>query len=186
MDAGILVPLDGTRFAEAALPAALQLARTLDLSLGLVTVWESMLPLFDATDQLVAWEREAHVARHRYMTDTAVRLEELSGKPVSVKYLVGRPGEVLPPLAEPNGLKVVVMATHGRGPVLRASLGSVADQVVRKGSAPVLLIRPEEDSPDVELTPAPPFQRILVPLDGSDLAETALQRSLLFSKAESV
>jgi nucleotide-binding universal stress UspA family protein len=50
----------------------------------------------------------------------------------------------------------------------------------------VLLIRPDEETPEVELAPAPPFRRVVVPLDGSELAETALQRSLLFRDARSV
>jgi nucleotide-binding universal stress UspA family protein len=43
----------------------------------------------------------------------------------------------------------------------------------------VLLVRPEEEPPEVALEPGSPFRRILVPLDGSELAESALQRSLL-------
>jgi nucleotide-binding universal stress UspA family protein len=186
VNAAIVVPLDGTRFAEAAIPDALQLARRLDLSLGLVTVWQPLLPLFDPSSALEVWERDAYEARRRYVTDLAGRLEEVSGKPVSVECLLGRPAEVLTSLTERDGLQLVVMATHGRGPVLRASLGSVADQVVRNGKAPVLLIRPEEEAPEVELAPSPPYRRILVPLDGSDLAETALQRSLLFKEGEPV
>jgi nucleotide-binding universal stress UspA family protein len=119
------------------------------------------------------------------MAGVAKQLEALS-VPVSVKYVRGRPSEVLPSLAEPENAQLVVMATHGRGPLMRAGLGSVADQVVRKGTVPVLLIRPDEDSPEIELEPSPPLLRVLVPLDGSELAEMALQRTLLGAPSERV
>jgi nucleotide-binding universal stress UspA family protein len=184
MKTGIMVPLDGTPHAEAAIPLALRLAVRDGLPLQLVTVWEPLLPLYDVSGALESWERDAHAGRHQYMADMASRLGDFV--PVSVKYVKGRPSEVLPSLAEPGFTQLVVMATHGRGPLMRAGLGSVADQVVRKGTVPVLLTRPGEDPPQVELAPAPPFVRVLVPLDGSDLAEMALQRSLLGAATESI
>jgi nucleotide-binding universal stress UspA family protein len=186
MKPAIMVPLDGSAFAEAAIGPAIRLAERDGLSIQLVTVWAPILPLYEVSGQLETWEREAHARHHVYMGDMATKLEEVSGRPVSVKFVKGRPAEVLPTLAEPDKVKLVVMATHARGPVARASLGSVADQVVRKGSVPVMLIRPEEDVPLTQLAPAPPFRRVLVPLDGSDLAETALQRSLLSGDAASI
>jgi nucleotide-binding universal stress UspA family protein len=175
---GIMVPLDGTSFAEAALPAAMYLARRDAVPLQLVTVWQPMLPLYDTTGWIEAFDREKHAERHRYMAEIARKVEAVSGVPVSVKYMKGRPGELLPPLPEQNGLDLVVMATHGYGPIARSSLGSVADQMIRKGTAPVLLVRPD-DSPEVELKPAAPIRKILVPLDGSELAEKALQKPVL-------
>jgi nucleotide-binding universal stress UspA family protein len=182
---GIVVPLDGTRFAEAALPLALGLAKRDGLPLQLVTVWEPVLPLYDVSGQLEAWERDRQAERRRYLADLSSCLEGL-GATVSLKYLDGRPSEVLPPFASPENARLVVMATHGRSPLARAGLGSVADQVVRRGSVPVLLIRPDEDSPEVELAPAGPLRRVLVPLDGSELAEAALQRSLLAGPSGSI
>ena len=179
MKRGILVPLDGTRFAEAALPAAIYLSRRDGVPLELVTVWQPMLPLYDTSGELEAWERQLHAERHRYMAEVARRVEKAIGRSVSVKYFRGRPGEVLPPLADADRVDLVVMASHGRGQLMRAALGSVADEMARKGSAPVLLVRPEEETPEVPLEPLSPFRRILVPLDGSELAESALQRSLL-------
>lgn len=174
----IMVPLDGTRFAEAALPAALHLARRDDRPIMLVTVWQPTLPLYD-TGWLKQWESESSAQRYVYMAGIRHKVEEASGKPVSVEYLEGRPGDLLPPLPAAKGVSLVVMATHGRGAVARASLGSVADQMVRKGTAPVVLVRPDEAEPEVEIKPAGPFRRILVPLDGSEVSEKALQKSML-------
>jgi nucleotide-binding universal stress UspA family protein len=181
---GIMVPLDGSRFAEAALPLAMELARRDGVPLQLVTVWEPVLPLYDPSGWLEQWERERHGERHKYMLEVAKSIEEASGCPVSVEYLKGRPGEVLPPLAELNGLDLVVMSTHARGPIAKATLGSVADHMVRKGTAPVLLVRPDETGSGAAHAYRP--RRILVPLDGSELAERALQESMLKGSGEDV
>ena len=69
--------------------------------------------------------------------------------------------------------EMVVLMTHGRGGVDRLIWGSVAEQVVRNGHVPVLLVRPWEH-PVPELTPEHPGWRVLVHLDGTKLAETSL------------
>jgi nucleotide-binding universal stress UspA family protein len=71
---------------------------------------------------------------------------------------------------------LVVMATHGLGPLSRFWLGSVADALVRTANVPLLLLRPSEQPPPVAV--APSFRHIMIPLDGSDLAEQALEPAL--------
>jgi nucleotide-binding universal stress UspA family protein len=61
------------------------------------------------------------------------------------------------------------MTTHGRGPLSRFWLGSVATELVQCSPVPVLLVRPKEGLPDLAADPAP--RRILIPLDGSPLGE---------------
>jgi len=70
----------------------------------------------------------------------------------------------------------VVMATHGRGALSRFWLGSVTDRLVRRATAPVLLVRPQQGTPD--LTHEQMIHHILVPLDGSALAEQALAHAV--------
>jgi nucleotide-binding universal stress UspA family protein len=67
---------------------------------------------------------------------------------------------------------LVVMTTHGRGPFSRFWLGSVADEFLRRAPVPVLLVRPQETKPDLGREPA--LRHVLVPLDGSPLAEQIL------------
>ena len=62
------------------------------------------------------------------------------------------------------------MTTHGRGALGRWAFGSVADAVTRTSPVPVFVIRPREGDTDI----APIIQRVVVPLDGSPLAEEAL------------
>jgi nucleotide-binding universal stress UspA family protein len=64
------------------------------------------------------------------------------------------------------------MTTHGRGPLSRFWLGSVADEFIRKTSVPVLLVRPKEGT--LDLSQEPVVRRVLIPLDGSGLAEQIL------------
>jgi nucleotide-binding universal stress UspA family protein len=68
---------------------------------------------------------------------------------------------------------LIVMTSHGRGPLSRAFLGSVADELMRRATAPVLLLRPQEKPQGAgqEL----PLRRLLIPLDGSALARHALE-----------
>jgi nucleotide-binding universal stress UspA family protein len=89
--------------------------------------------------------------------------------PFHTRILSGPPVRTLHEWILKEGVDQVVMTTHGRGGLERLWLGSVADGLVRHVPAPVLLWRPGREA--VDLTERPSFQRILVPLDGSELAE---------------
>src|SRR5262249_4169463 len=65
---------------------------------------------------------------------------------------------------------LIVMTTHGHGPLARFWLGSVADELVRHAPVPILLVHPQEIQPK-----EPEVRRILVSLDGSALAEAMLK-----------
>ena len=188
MHNGIMVPLDGTRFAEAALPLAMGLARRDGVALRLVTAQEPLLPLIEQTHAESPWlgvsKQQECEERWRYMANMLRTVSAASGLKVTVEYLDGRPEEVLPRFARENHLDLVVMSTRARGPFMRTWLGSVADRMVRMGNTPVLLVRPdagrsEGAQPSRALVPAIPFRRILVPLDGSEVAEAALQKEVL-------
>jgi nucleotide-binding universal stress UspA family protein len=77
--------------------------------------------------------------------------------------------EILGRYANENAIDLIVMTTHGRGGLSRAWLGSVADSLIRHAHVPVLL-HPSSSGP-----PGPfLFQRILIPLDGSERAECVI------------
>jgi nucleotide-binding universal stress UspA family protein len=171
----ILVPLDGTPFAEQALPWALCLARpggaTLDLVRGHV--------LYALTQPAAAWapfdpvaEADCKQEERAYLDTVARRLT--GAAPVSVRRTLmdGLETDGVLKRVEDGRADLVVMATHGRGPLGRFFLGSVADVLVRETSVPVLLVRPRGPAPD--LLPGPVAANVLVPLDGSRLAEQAL------------
>lgn len=192
----VLVPLDGSGFAETALPTALTLARRVGATIHLVTVREP-LPSYARRE----WDDEIHGAAERYLSAVT---ERLGSQEVEATWKVasGPVADTLVDLGEEIGADVAVMTTHGRGPLSRAWLGSVADAFVRHASYPVLLLRPEEKEEVEEPLPgalpssgpraagaveaAPPFRRVLVPLDGSDLAETILEPVLELTGTEGV
>jgi nucleotide-binding universal stress UspA family protein len=107
-----------------------------------------------------------------YLDGVVKRLTEIVPVPVSRALVEGPVAEALHDHAASATADLVLMATHGRGSLSRLWLGSVADKLVRCLPMPMLLIRPQEQAPDFTLDRA--FQHILVPLDGSELAEQAL------------
>ena len=83
--------------------------------------------------------------------------------------------------ATESGVDLVVMTTQGRGPVARFWLGSVADRLLRQLAIPILFVRPQEV--DADLTQEPKFGRMLIPLDGSQLAEQILEPGMALATA---
>lgn len=164
----ILVPLDGSTFAEAALPLALALTRKTNAKLHLVSVVEP-IPAFAYAE----WEPAALDWSTKYLDSVAERVSANAGGDVTTAVHSGRVVETLGAEVAKQGIDLVVMATHGRGVLSRAWLGSVADAFMREAEVPVLFVHPEEGE-----APAPEawddFETLLVPLDGSELSESAL------------
>ena len=170
----ILVPLDGSPFAEQALVVATALGRAAKAKLRLALVHQR--PTAPKTPEATKLYTKIEVATRRaerdYLNGLADRLKQSGYPGVTRVVLTGQPGPALVEHAVEWGPSLVVMSTHGRGLLARAWLGSVADYVVRHLAAPVLLVRPKEGEPP---PPAVDFSgRILVPLDGSPLGEAAL------------
>ena len=176
----ILVPLDGSRFSEYALPSAVGLARRHGARLELATVAHpspgSVGPPSPAGVVGDDTREEARKQADAYLKRMKERVEA-TGAAVDVTLSVLPMGNVANSLvrqAMASKADLIVMTSHGRGPLQRAWLGSTADGIVRQAPCPVLLHRPEEDA-SVELTGDPTeYGHILVPLDGSEAAESPL------------
>jgi nucleotide-binding universal stress UspA family protein len=104
-----------------------------------------------------------------YLATVAMQLEQ-AGLDVETMVRIGPPDENIVEAARSQRATLIAMATHGYGGLRRWTLGSVTDKVVHSATTPVFIVR--------GATPAPPrdlaLKRILVPLDGSDLARQAL------------
>lgn len=168
----LLVPLDGSTFGETALPVALDLAGKAGGIVELATVRE---PLTAMVYQ--EWMSSESGWEERYLDEVADRLGRTSEVQLTTAVLAGGIAEALVEHATRIGADGLVMATHGRGPFSRTWLGSVADGVVRKATIPILLVRPEEPEEGRDVDEID-FSRILVPLDGSQLAEEALEPAM--------
>lgn len=169
----ILVPLDGSAFAEQALAWAVPLAARARAKLRLVLVHElpSPPPLDEVTSRLYTKvELTTRSAQRDYLRGQAVRLKAEHPVQVVAATIDGAPAEALLRYAEDMRPDFVVMTTHARGGLERAWLGSVADRLLRSLEIPMLLIRPREASAETVAK----AERILVALDGSRRAEAAL------------
>jgi len=168
----ILVPVDGSRFAEAALPIAQRLAGAAKGSLHLVLVhhplpaWNPAISFPDGGAAIEEANRDRETA---YLAGLTERVGRESGVPVTQTLIRGTPGEAIATHAATIGAGLIVMATHGRGPVSRFWLGSTTDYVLRHVTVPVLAVHP----PIEEAMPATDpleVRRILVPVDESPLS----------------
>jgi nucleotide-binding universal stress UspA family protein len=175
----ILVPLDGSFFGQQALPLAMDLARRAQARLHLVKVHvQPSLPVkgdmygfrVAEADQT---ERNQEIS---WLQRLAADLRTTEGLAIEAAVLAGPVASALEAYVRDHQISLVVMTTHGRGGLSRAWFGSVADALVRNVSVPVLMYRPKEGH---ELrAKGPSFGHILIPLDGSALAEQAIVQAL--------
>src|ERR687884_1849668 len=169
----ILVPLDGSERAERALPCAERLGVATGATLHLVHVVELVPPpegpfaLAYAPGgihgDLVAQETQQATA---YLDKVRERVVA-SGVPVRTEQMLGLAAATLLDYERDAGIDLVVMCSHGRSGLARFALGSVAEHLLRHGTAPVLLVH--------AFGPPITLQHAVVPLDGSAPAEAALR-----------
>jgi nucleotide-binding universal stress UspA family protein len=162
----ILVPLDGSPLAEQALPYAQALARRAGSKIVLVRAAQTTTLLdVDAADAQVGVISHAE----HDLNAVAARLGA-EGIAAEAHVSYDAPAPAILDLARRQQAGLIVMSTHGRSGLGRMVYGSVADDVLRHAEVPVLLVPATVDHP----WPADRPLTILVPLDGSALAEEAL------------
>jgi nucleotide-binding universal stress UspA family protein len=178
----ILVPLDSSPFAERALPAALDLARRHHAQVVLIAVHQPVLPIRGGQGAMVFDQRyEADMRRtlSEYLDVTAAAIA--ADDPtiaVRVELLEGSPVSVISEFAHRHAADLIVITSHGRGGPARWVMGSVADGLVRTVPTPVLIVRVDESSTESMTTSVkPPFQRVVIALDGSSESESAIARA---------
>jgi nucleotide-binding universal stress UspA family protein len=175
----VLVPLDGSGFAESALPVAIAIARKNDGELHLVTVLEA------PTLALAELARSERARAEEYLDSLTARLREVWSVPIRASVRAGFVVGELAAVATDWEADLIVMSTHGRSGLSRLWMGSIAERCVRTAICPTLLVRPSETEP-LDLSRAPEPTRIVVPLDGSDYAERAIPFGVALSIAFSV
>lgn len=171
----ILVPLDGTEFAEAALAPARRIAEYSRAALELASVQEgrggviaSGAPMPDP-----ALGIEKRRALQGYLDEAARRERDRGTTPVNASLLEGDVADALVSEIERTEIDLVVMATHARGGLKRLWLGSTAEDLIRSAHLPILLV-PRPEAGDSGAAEHDGFHRVVIGLAGNDADDRVL------------
>jgi nucleotide-binding universal stress UspA family protein len=166
----LLIPLDGSKTAEQVMPWALTFANRFKLPVELLAV-------VDVGTLLTSTERARRFDKlvEQGSRDSKAYLERISGRFIGIKVRrsveLGNAAGLIIKKAGANKSNLIAMTTHGHSGLNRWLLGSVAEKVLRATTNPLLLVRASHGGKaDGEAS----FKSIIVPLDGSELAEAAL------------
>jgi nucleotide-binding universal stress UspA family protein len=170
----IVVPLDGSELAEGVLPHVAEVIRDRGSHVYLLTVASVARGTAPALTDLLSSSGNTHEERQRveqevtaYLREVADELEPVAAE-VQVGVRFGRPAEEILTFAGEVKADLIAMSTHGRSGISRWVFGSVTDRVLHGALCPLLLVRTAPVQTPIA------YQRILVPLDGSETAERVL------------
>lgn len=174
----ILVPIDGSELAERAVAPSLRIARAMAReakhddqapAIHLILLRVVSTPAMVSADPVLYDEliRMGSDEAQAYLRSVAAELE-VDGVSVETRTVTGPPAEAIVNFAEDNSVDLIVISSHGRTGGNRWVYGSVAEKVLHHAPCAVIIIRAQAT---VEMFAN---RSILVPLDGSPLAETAL------------
>jgi nucleotide-binding universal stress UspA family protein len=170
----VLIPLDGSPFAERILPHIERLISSQQTEFILLSVVEptsyvisprtmTVMEAFDTTHL----RQNAEV----YLRQVKGELREM-GLRVHEHVIEGDVASAICDVADTQDADLIAMTTHGRSGMGRWAFGSIADRVIRTASQPIFLVRGTAEVPSTDA-----IRRILVPLDGSELAERVLPQA---------
>lgn len=176
----MLIPLDGSKTAENVLPYGRILARTFQIPVELMEVLDiagmASHVAAEKARRLDTVVTEGERSSEQYLKKIA---SSFSGVNVRCTVERGRPEDVIVEKAAADKTTLIAMATHGRSGMSRWLLGSIAEKVLRAATNPLLLVRANEEA----LTEGEAVLRsIIVPLDGSELAESVLPTAVKFAR----
>lgn len=152
----ILVPHDGSSFAEQVLPHAVDIAKRFEAELHLLEVIPPPNPAVFASDleggagaplAIEAIDEAQEELRNQGRERLQTLANELGAQGVKTVWTVtdGDPAHEIVAYCAKNQIDLVAMASHGRTGLIRAILGSVTDSVLRNGGHPVLVVKASED-----------------------------------------
>ena len=174
----ILVPLDGSELSEQALPMATSLVHRHGAALNIVRVYVPIAGVYGkhTVGYDASLDRELMQDARHYLEGVVERLAAVAGFSANSALREGSVADAIAQHAVAVAADLLVMTTRGRGPIGRFWFGSVSDALVRQTTLPILFVPPRDAPP--ELAQAPALHRVLVPLDGSELAEQILEPAL--------
>jgi len=165
----ILVPLDGSQLADCVLPHVVAIARPFDSAITLLRMLEknhagTSAQLFDLLNWQINKTRSA-----LYLDKIQARLES-SNIRVQTEVREGLIAEGITEYAQNQGMKLIILSSHGRHGLTQWGISSVTQKTILSAQTSLLIVRAHAG----ELTEAPVYRNILVPLDGSQRAENVL------------
>ena len=164
----IIVPLDGSAQADAAIPHAVELARITQGSLHLVRVHVPVLAYMASESPLAIpdpqWDERVRRTAETWLIGCADQVRATGAVPVTFELRIGSPAEQLCEVAREREARAIVCTTHGHGGWAPQWMGSVTDGIIRHSPCPVLAMSEQA------VRRAPRIGRILVPTDGSDMS----------------
>ena len=172
----IVVPIDGSALAEHALQLAASLAARMQSELHLVHAYQQRV-----IDELPVYGLSGDAARctaEDFVLAAADRVRAAHGGVVAGVVLDGSPAPSIVAYAASRGADLIVMSSHGRTGASRFWLGSVTDSVIRSATVPVLMVR----NRNAAVSPTAVFERVLVPLDGSSVAEAIIPHAMTLAR----
>jgi nucleotide-binding universal stress UspA family protein len=183
----IMVPTDGSGFDREAIRVALRMAERCDAKIRLVRVLAtgSFFGASGTPDGTPIAPDLARSERDKALSELyslAAECRTTSKADISVDLHAGPVNDVLQGYARRNDVDLIVISTHARSGISRLSLGSVTDSLIRHTTIPVLVVKPSTSYLNPQVREV--FRRILVPLDGSTLAEQILPRVLILASLE--
>ena len=183
----IMVPTDGSGFDREAIRVALRIGERTDAKVKLVRVLAtgSFFGMAAAAEGTAIAAEVVRSERDRALSELyalAAECRATSNADISVDLHGGPVAEVLEGYTRRNEVDLIVISTHGRSGIARLSLGSVTDSLIRHTTIPVLVVKPPTSYLNPQVIEG--FKRIVVPLDGSTLAEQILPRVLTLAKLE--
>lgn len=143
----VVVPLDGSKEAEAVIPYIEELASKLKLGVILVQVldrgYNTLEGYFPLSDQQM--ESDKAIAT-TYLNTMGARLKEKgiavsTEEKLNIDIIYGNPAEEIIKLANEKQVDFIAMTTHGRSGVGRQVFGSVAERILREGNTPLMLVK---------------------------------------------
>ena len=171
MYSAILVPLDGSKTAEKVMPYARYLAGKFKVPIELLAVVDVVEIASHMTSEKVHFLdsiiEDAVQHSTTYLRGVATTI---AGTNVRCSLEKGRAEDTIIEKAATDKTMLITMATHGRSGLNRFLLGSIAEKVLRGTVNPLLLIRAGDEKSEGEAM----LKSIIVPLDGSELAEAVL------------
>lgn len=162
----ILVPLDGSRFAESSLEHAGRVGRIFSSRITLLCVLDSSGGEHRRATESVDWRlRKAEAERYLCSISEDARL---AGTEVETVLTEGRPAELIVDFIERNEIQLLVMSAWGAGAGIAFPLGGTANKVLPHIDISYLVVRE-----DAGVGPGQSYRRVLVPLDGTQAADMA-------------